>query len=70
MFCKRLHPAIAAYARRTTRLAQYLQNLALQLGGEKAALFLELLNVNLVSADTLLNISRKVALPILYLLLG
>ena len=63
VFCERLHPSIAAYARRTTRLEQYLQNLALQLGGEKAALLLELLNINLVSADTLLNLSRKVALP-------
>ncbi len=60
VFAERLHPSIAAYARRTTRLAHYLQNLALQLGGEKAAFLLELLNINSVSADTLLNLSRKV----------
>jgi transposase len=59
VFCERLHPSIAAYARRTTRLEQYLQNLALQIGGEKAAFLLKLLNINLVSADTLLNLSRK-----------
>ncbi|MFC5537608.1 ISL3 family transposase [Rhodocytophaga aerolata] len=62
VFCERLHPAIAAYARKTTRLAHYLQNLALQLGGERTALLLELLNIHLVSADTLLNLSRKVAI--------
>lgn len=61
VFCERLHPAIAAYARRTTRLEGYLQALALQLGGEKTALLLELLNITLVSADTLLNLSRKAA---------
>jgi transposase len=60
VFCERLHPSIAAYARRTTRLEDYLQNLAFQLGGEKAGFLLELLNINVVSADTLLNLSRKV----------
>ena len=62
VFCERLHLSITAYARRTTRLENYLQNLALQVGGEKAAFLLELLNINLVSADTLLNLSRKVAI--------
>jgi transposase len=60
VFCERLHPSIAAYARRTARLEHCLQNLALQVGGEKAALLLQLLNISLVSADTLLNLSRKV----------
>ncbi|MDO1450543.1 transposase family protein [Rhodocytophaga aerolata] len=62
VFCERLHPAITAYARRSTRLEHYLQNLALQLGGEKAAFLLELLNIHLVSADTLLNLLKKVAI--------
>jgi len=61
VFAERLHPSVAAYARRTTRMEEYLQTLALQLGGEKAALLLQLLNISLVSADTLLNLSRKVA---------
>lgn len=54
------HPAIAAYARRTARLDHYLQNIALLLGGEGAALLAYLLNISTVSADTLLNLTRKI----------
>ena len=61
VFCERRHPSITAYARRTTRLEEYLQTLALHSRRRKSCLLLELLNISLVSADTLLNISRKVA---------
>ncbi len=59
IFTERLHPAIAAYARRTARLDHYLQTIALLLGGEGAALLAHLLNMSTVSADTLLNLTRK-----------
>ncbi|MEK6482581.1 ISL3 family transposase [Catalinimonas sp. 4WD22] len=55
-----LHPSIAAYARRTARLDHYLETLALLLGGEGAALLAYLLNISTISADTLLNLTRKI----------
>lgn len=54
-----LHPAIAAYTRRTARLEEYLQTLGLLVGGELAALLSELLNICSLSPDTFLNLIRK-----------
>jgi transposase len=62
VFSERLHPAIAAYARRTARLDHHLQTLALLLGGEGTALLCQLLNTSSVSADTLLHLSRKASI--------
>jgi transposase len=51
VFSERLHPAIAAYARRTARLDHNLQTLAL---------LCQLLNTSAVSGDTLLKLTRRV----------
>lgn len=59
VFSERLHPAIKACARRTSRLDHYLETLALKVGGEGGVLLCHLLNISTVSADTLLNLSRK-----------
>ena len=59
VFCERLHASIAAYARRTTRMESYLQTLGLHLGGEGAAVLARLLNISSISADTFLNLVRK-----------
>ena len=59
VFAERLHPAIKAWARRTSRLDHHLEALALKAGGEGGALLCHLLNICRVSADTLLNLSRK-----------
>lgn len=59
VFAERSHPCIAAYARRTARFEQYLQTLALQVGGEGACLLTHLLNITSLSADTFLNLIRK-----------
>ncbi len=62
VFSERLHLAIKAWARRTSRLDHYLETLALKVGGEGAALLCHLLNISTVSADTLLKLSRKAPL--------
>ncbi len=62
VFSERLHPAIAAYARRTARLDHHLQTLALLLGGEGAALLCQLLNTSALSGDTLLKLTRKASI--------
>ena len=59
VFAERLHPVIKAWARRTSRLDHHLEALALKAGGEGGALLCHLLNLCRVSADTLLNLSRK-----------
>lgn len=63
IFAERLHPAIEAYARRTTRLEQHFQHLALSLGGEGTCRLAPLLGLGSISGDTLLRIERKTPLP-------
>jgi transposase len=54
IFCERLGPAIAAYARRTQRLEIALQRVGLALGGEAGARLLRALAIA-ASPDTLLR---------------
>ena len=54
IFCERLNPAIAPYARRTRRLHNQLQQLALALGGEAGSQLIVILGM-LASPATLLR---------------
>ncbi len=62
IFTERLPTVVAPYARRTARLAQVVEALALALGGEGGARLLDTLGTPL-SADTLLNAIRRAACP-------
>jgi len=61
IFCERLGPAIAAYARRTQRLGLLLQRVGLALGGEAGARLLRALAI-VASPDTLLRLIRQMGL--------
>src|SRR5690348_11234483 len=61
-FAERLGQAVQTYARRTTRLNQKLQPLALALGGEGGAKLALSWGVK-VSGDTLLRLIAKIKLP-------
>jgi transposase len=61
MFCERLGPAIAAYARRTQRLELLLQRVGLALGGEAGARLSQTL-VIATSPDTLLRLVQHLGL--------
>lgn len=61
IFCERLGPEIAVYARRTHRLEIILQRVGLALGGEAGARLLPALAMT-VSPDTLLRLIRKMGL--------
>ena len=61
IFCERLGPAIAAYARRTQRLDLVLQRVGLALGGEAGARLLRALALE-TSPDTLLRLVRQMSL--------
>jgi transposase len=60
IFCERLGPAIAAYARRTQRLERRLQHMGLALGGEAGARQLRTEAIA-VSPDTLLRLVRHLS---------
>ncbi len=62
IFAERLGPAIAAYARRTTRLTEQLQRVAFALGGEAGTLLVGELGMP-ASASTLLRLQRRTSLP-------
>ena len=62
IFAERLGPAIAAYARRTARLASQLQRVAFAVGGEAGAVLATALGMP-TSASTLLRLQRRAALP-------
>lgn len=59
IFCERLSPAIAPYARRTHRLYRQLQHLALELGGEAGSRLTVILGM-LASPATLLRSIRSI----------
>ena len=61
IFCERLGPAIAAYARRTQRLERWLQRVGLALGGEAGARQLSTQAIA-ASPDTLLRLIRHLSL--------
>jgi hypothetical protein len=61
IFCERLGPAIAAYARRTQRLERRLQRVGLALGGEAGARQLNTQAI-VVSPDTLLRLIRHLSM--------
>ena len=63
IFTERLNPAIAAYARRTTRLTNPFQQLAWALGGEAGALIVTALGMP-ASPATLLRIIRSAPTPV------
>lgn len=58
VFCERLGPAIAAYARRTRRLDLLVQGVGLALGGEAGTRLLRVLAI-ISSPDTLLRLIRN-----------
>jgi transposase len=60
VFCERLGPEIAAYARRTSRLGQRLRLLALALGGEMGSKVVRLLSMP-ASPSTLLRLINDTA---------
>jgi hypothetical protein len=63
IFCERLEPAIAAYARRTQQLDLTLQRVGLALGGEAGARLLRGLAMT-ASPDTLLRLIRRLSLTV------
>ena len=58
IFCERLGPVIVAYARRTARLTEHLQQAAFHLGGQAGARLLRFFGL-LTSPDTLLRLIRQ-----------
>jgi transposase len=59
IFCERLKPAIAVYARRTQRLVSQLQHVSFVLGGEAGSRLIVRLGM-LASPDTLLRLTEAV----------
>src|SRR5690242_6393935 len=62
IFAERFGPALRAYARRTTRLAQRLQELGLRTGGAVGAALAELAGTS-ISPSTILRLVRTAELP-------
>ncbi len=62
IFVERLHPAITAYARRTSRLLQKLTELAFELGGQAGTSICEKLGMS-TSASSLLRYINRTPLP-------
>jgi transposase len=63
IFCERLYQLALAYARRTNRLSDWLQNLALALGGRAGKRLASKSGVA-ISRHTLLRLVRKIILPV------
>ncbi len=62
IFVERLHPAITAYARRTSRLLQKLAELTFELGGQAGTSICEKLGMS-TSASSLLRYVNRTPLP-------